>query len=76
MNSTSSNDTSDKFRRGAEMSWNTYRWTCITLDFVSVPICFAALVVIICVRKRSDMVLISIPLLFMLSCAFEFVQMF
>ena len=76
MNLTFSNDNSDQLRRSAEMTWNAYRWTCIVLDFVSVPICFAALVLIVCVRQRSDMVLISIPLLFMLSCAFEFVQMF
>ena len=76
MNVTFTDENSDQLRQSAELTWNIYRWTCVTLDFVAVPVCFVCLSVIVCVRKRSDVVLISIPLLFMLSCAFEFVQMF
>ena len=76
MNAAFEDETSDQLRQSAELTWNIYRWTCITLDFVAVPICFVCLCIIIFVRKRSDVVLISIPLLFMLSCGFEFVQMF
>ena len=76
MNATYTNDTSDDLQQVADLTWNAYRWTCITLDFVSVPLCFVALSVVVFVRRRSDIVLISIPLLFMVSCAFEFVQMF
>ena len=69
-------DYSEKLQKNAELSWEIYRWTCIVFDLVTVPICFISLCTIVCIRKRRDVVIISIPLLFMLSSTFEFLSMF
>ena len=64
-------DGSEHLQNKAELTWEIYRWTSITLDLVTIPICFVSLCIVICLRKRSDAVLISIPILFMTSCTFE-----
>ena len=64
-------DGAEWLQNKAMLTWNIYRWTSITLDLVTIPICFVSLCIVICCRKRNDAVLISIPILFMTSSTFE-----
>ena len=65
---------SETWQKEAEFTWNMYCWSCIIGDSISIVFCLVVLIIISCVRKRTEVTLTLIPALLLVSNIVDMVR--
>ena len=58
----------ETWQNNADFTWTMYRWSCIITSMMCAPVCFIVFIIIFCVRRRTEIPLLLIPIFFLAMC--------